>query len=101
MMRFRWWLALAACFGLGIIVGLLAAKMPIGLASATQADEPRRHASDRPTVPPDDGKLRILCFGAHPDDCELQAGGVALLWAAQGDHDKFVSLTNGDMRHMR
>jgi LmbE family N-acetylglucosaminyl deacetylase len=50
---------------------------------------------------PDDGKLRILCFGAHPDDCELRAGGSALLWAAQGNHVKFVSVTNGDIGHWR
>jgi LmbE family N-acetylglucosaminyl deacetylase len=55
----------------------------------------------RPTAPPEDGKLRILCFGAHPDDCELKAGGVALLWAAQGHHVKFVSVTNGDIGHWR
>ena len=52
-------------------------------------------------LPPDDGKLRIICFGAHPDDCELKAGGVALLWAAQGHHVKFVSVTNGDIGHWR
>ena len=56
---------------------------------------------DRPAIPPDDGKLRIVCFGAHPDDCELQAGGVALLWAAQGHRVKFVSVTNGDIGHWR
>jgi LmbE family N-acetylglucosaminyl deacetylase len=49
--------------------------------------------------PRDDGKLRIICFGAHPDDCELRAAGVAALWAAQGHHVKFVSLTNGDIGH--
>jgi LmbE family N-acetylglucosaminyl deacetylase len=49
----------------------------------------------------DDGKLRIICFGAHPDDCELKAGGVAILWAAQGHHVKFVSVTNGDIGHWR
>jgi N-acetylglucosamine malate deacetylase 1 len=49
----------------------------------------------------DDGKLRILCFGAHPDDCELKAGGAALLWAAKGHHVKFVSVTNGDIGHWR
>src|SRR5216683_1921639 len=56
---------------------------------------------ERATAPPDDGKLRILCFGAHPDDCELKAGGVALLWAAQGHHVRFVSVTNGDIGHWR
>src|SRR5947209_1009244 len=49
----------------------------------------------------DDGKLRIICFGAHPDDCELQIGGSAALWAAQGHHVKFVSVTNGDIGHWR
>src|SRR5437588_4364591 len=49
----------------------------------------------------DDGKLRIICFGAHPDDCELQAGGVAAMWAGQGHHVKFVSVTNGDIGHWR
>src|SRR3989442_8713111 len=51
--------------------------------------------------PADDGKLRIICFGAHPDDCELQAGGVAALWAAKGHHVKLVSVTNGDVGHWR
>src|SRR5437763_5039774 len=49
----------------------------------------------------DGGKLRIICFGAHPDDCELQAGGVAAMWAAQGHKVKFVSVTNGDIGHWR
>lgn len=53
------------------------------------------------TTPPDDGKLRIICFGAHPDDCEIQAGGVGAMWAAQGHHVKFVSTTNGDVGHWR
>jgi hypothetical protein len=30
-------------------------------------------------MPPDDGKLRIIAFGAHPDDCEIQIGGTAAL----------------------
>src|SRR6516162_5961870 len=51
--------------------------------------------------PAADGKLRIICFGAHPDDCEIQVGGTAALWAAQGHHVKFVSVTNGDIGHWR
>jgi LmbE family N-acetylglucosaminyl deacetylase len=62
---------------------------------------PENAPADRPAAPPDDGKLRVLCFGAHPDDCELKAGGVALLWAAKGAHVKFVSVTNGDIGHWR
>ncbi|HUF63699.1 MAG TPA: PIG-L family deacetylase [Verrucomicrobiales bacterium] len=46
-----------------------------------------------------DGKLRIIVFGAHPDDAELDAGGVAALWSKQGHHVKFVSTTNGDVGH--
>lgn len=53
------------------------------------------------TPPPDDGKLRIICFGAHPDDCEIQAGGTAARWAALGHHVLFVSTTNGDIGHWR
>src|SRR5207302_8037623 len=53
------------------------------------------------TMPPDDGKLRIICFGAHPDDCELQAGGTGAMWAAKGHHVLFVSVTNGDIGHWR
>ena len=49
----------------------------------------------------DDGKLRIIVFGAHPDDCEIKAGGVAAMWAAQGHHVKFVSTTNGDIGHAK
>jgi N-acetylglucosamine malate deacetylase 1 len=48
-----------------------------------------------------DGTLRIICFGAHPDDCELQAGGTAALWASKGHKVKFVSVSNGDIGHWR
>lgn len=54
-----------------------------------------------PATPPADGKLRIICFGAHPDDCEIQAGGVGAMWAAKGHKVKFVSVTNGDIGHWR
>jgi LmbE family N-acetylglucosaminyl deacetylase len=70
---------------------LLAAAL-LGLAS------PCRAGADAPAA---DGHLRIICFGAHPDDCELQAGGTAALWAARGHKVKFVSVTNGDIGHWR
>jgi LmbE family N-acetylglucosaminyl deacetylase len=47
----------------------------------------------------DDGKLRIICFGAHPDDAEYKSGGSAALWAQLGHHVKLVSVTNGDIGH--
>jgi len=53
------------------------------------------------SVPPDDGKPRILCIGAHPDDAESGAAGTAALWIARGCHVKFVSVTNGDIGHWK
>lgn len=49
----------------------------------------------------DDGKLRIIVFGAHPDDAEYKAGGSAVKWARQGHHVKLVSVTNGDIGHWK
>jgi len=46
-----------------------------------------------------DASLRIIVFGAHPDDAEYKAGGTALLWAAAGHQVKLVSVTNGDIGH--
>lgn len=46
-----------------------------------------------------DGTLRIIAFGAHPDDCELDVGGTAARWAELGHKVKFVSTTNGDIGH--
>ena len=43
--------------------------------------------------------LRIIAFGAHPDDAELKASGVAAQWAAAGHKVKFVAMTNGDVGH--
>ena len=50
-----------------------------------------------PASPP--GPLRIITIGAHPDDCELAAGGVAAKWAALGHKFKCVAVTNGDVGH--
>ena len=43
--------------------------------------------------------LNIVVLGAHPDDCEGDAGGMAILYAKMGHRVKFVSLTNGDAGH--
>jgi len=46
-----------------------------------------------------DSKVRIIAFGAHPDDCDVRAGGTAALFARMGHAVKFVSVTNGDAGH--
>ena len=43
--------------------------------------------------------LNILIFGAHPDDCDIKAGGMAALYARLGHRVKFVSHTNGATGH--
>src|SRR6266581_1660918 len=43
--------------------------------------------------------LRIIVFGAHPDDAEYRGAGVAMKWARQGHKVKLVSATNGDIGH--
>jgi len=92
MIRRALWLAAA-----------LASVVVMALLTGSTSSQPRPEGkrADRPAPPADDGKLRILCFGAHPDDCELKAGGVAILWAMKGHHVKFVSVTNGDIGHWR
>ncbi|MHB1294851.1 MAG: PIG-L deacetylase family protein [Anaerolineae bacterium] len=44
---------------------------------------------------------RMLAFGAHPDDCEVQCAGLARKLAQAGGEGLFVSLTNGDAGHFR
>ncbi len=101
MRRWQLFLVAGVCFTAGAAAGLLAAGAGraglVGTARATAA-EPQ---AARPALPPEDGKLRVICFGAHPDDCELQVGGTAALWAAHGHHVKLVSVTNGDIGHWR
>jgi N-acetylglucosamine malate deacetylase 1 len=46
-----------------------------------------------------DKKLRILMIGAHPDDCEIQTGGIAAKYSILGHLVKFLSVTNGDTGH--
>jgi LmbE family N-acetylglucosaminyl deacetylase len=49
----------------------------------------------------DDGKLRIIVFGAHPDDAEYKTAGTAVKWARLRHHVKLVSVTNGDVGHWK
>ena len=44
-------------------------------------------------------KINVIAFGAHPDDCDIRAGGVAAKYAALGHRVRFVAVTNGDAGH--
>jgi len=43
--------------------------------------------------------IRVIAFGAHPDDCDIRSAGTAALFASLGAAVKFVSVTNGDAGH--
>jgi LmbE family N-acetylglucosaminyl deacetylase len=98
MKRARLWMIAVTGFGLGVAAGgLLVPSRGDSLIVSASGTEAKPQAASAA----EDGRLRIICFGAHPDDCELQAGGTAAMWAAQGHHVKFVSVTNGDIGHWR
>lgn len=44
-------------------------------------------------------KIRVIMIGAHPDDCDQDGGGTAILFAKMGYAVKFVAVTNGDAGH--
>jgi LmbE family N-acetylglucosaminyl deacetylase len=72
--------------------------------SGTPAVNARRAADgqappQRTQLPGNDGKLNIIAFGAHPDDCDQRAGGTAAKYAALGHRVRFVAVTNGDAGH--
>ena len=46
-----------------------------------------------------DQKINVVVIGAHPDDCDIDAGGTAIRFAQMGHHVLFVSTTNGDAGH--
>jgi hypothetical protein len=54
---------------------------------------------ERVRLPSTDGRLNIIAFGAHPDDCDIRAGGTAAKYAALGHRVRFVAVTNGDAGH--
>ncbi len=80
---------IVAC-ALGMVIGTSMKGRPPQVALAQAALPPQL---------PDDGKLRIIIFGAHPDDAEYRGAGVAMKWARMGHHVKLVSATNGDIGH--
>lgn len=43
--------------------------------------------------------VNIVVIGAHPDDCDIKAGGTAILFAEMGHNVMFISVTNGDAGH--
>jgi N-acetylglucosamine malate deacetylase 1 len=81
-------LLLAGAMGLVFVVGVSQRHTGVALAQSPAANQI-----------PNDGKLRIIVFGAHPDDAEYRGAGVAMKWAKLGHHVKLVSTTNGDIGH--
>jgi N-acetylglucosamine malate deacetylase 1 len=79
--RFNFLAAMAS----GLLLLILQEHAPAQTTASGASAEPR--------------PLRIVVFGAHPDDAEIKAGGVAAMWASQGHQVKFVSTTNGDIGH--
>jgi N-acetylglucosamine malate deacetylase 1 len=71
----------------GLLCLLALISLSLWIAAAAQAQEQQAHP------------LQIIVFGAHPDDCELEAAGTAARWAGLGHKVKFVSVTNGDIGH--
>lgn len=81
-------LALVLACGAGVLLGSKINERAPQVAQARTA-----------APAPNDGKLRIIIFGAHPDDAEYRGAGVAMKWAKAGHHVKLVSTTNGDIGH--
>ncbi len=84
-----------------IMVLLLVISGFAGAADQDKSSSPLVSERAGYSAPKKPGQLRIIAFGAHPDDCEIRAGGVAALWGQQGHQVKFVSTTNGDIGHWR
>ena len=44
-------------------------------------------------------QIRAMMIGAHPDDCDFRAGGLALKYARAGHKVKFLAMCNGEGGH--
>jgi N-acetylglucosamine malate deacetylase 1 len=87
-------------FAGGVFTTVVAVSL-LGGSTGRLEQQSTAQTQPAPAIPADDGKLRIIAFGAHPDDCELKVAGTAARWAAMGHHVKFVSVTNGDVGHWK
>jgi LmbE family N-acetylglucosaminyl deacetylase len=109
MARFERWVkeeAMKRRIGLPVLTLVAGCALGIVLERATSGPRPQvalAEAMPAPAQaqPPEDGKLRIIIFGAHPDDAEYRGAGVAMKWAKMGAHVKLVSATNGDIGHWK
>ena len=72
------------------LIGLAGLALAIALAAGHSLA-----AQEKPAAAP----LNVIAFGAHPDDCDIRAGGAGAKWAAAGHRVRFVSVTNGDAGH--
>lgn len=79
-----------------MIAHLLQRSLPIAVSLLAAVA-----AAAEPAAPPAADRVRVIVFGAHPDDAEYKAGGVAALWARAGHAVKLVSVTNGDIGHWK
>jgi LmbE family N-acetylglucosaminyl deacetylase len=103
------WLVLGAMLGMVATLAVQAylegraAREPTAAAASgpMRVARPLRRAVAAQPAAENDGKLRVVAFGAHPDDCEIKCGGTAMLWSEQGASVQFVSATNGDIGHWR
>ncbi|MCB1229067.1 MAG: PIG-L family deacetylase [Verrucomicrobiae bacterium] len=69
-----------------------------GLGILFAQTSPSSHAQDAKKAEAE-RPLRIIAFGAHPDDPEFQIGGCAIKWTKLGHKVKLVACTNGDIGH--
>jgi LmbE family N-acetylglucosaminyl deacetylase len=80
----------AGAIGSGSIGAPIAHAQIVSPSAAASAGQPAPAAGT---------PLNIIAFGAHPDDCDIRAGGTAAKWAAAGHKVRFVAVTNGDAGH--